>query len=136
MMAREGDEGMSGAMGFRSRRVAAAVCAVGLCLLIVTTAGLAGCAATPADTIVIRDLRFEPLELSVAKGATVTWLNKDQIPVQIQSDDFGTTPTVPGQFSSEPLNPGESFQHTFADAGEFKYSDPFHPYIAGMVTVR
>jgi plastocyanin len=117
-------------------RGAAVAWALGLCVLVATVVALAGCAAPPAGTIVLQDLRFEPSELTVTKGTTVTWLNKDQIPVQIQSDDFGATPEVPGQFSSEPLNPGESFTHTFDTAGEFGYSDPFHPYITGKVTVR
>jgi plastocyanin len=95
----------------------------------------AGCAA-PANTVTIHDLHFDPGDVTVAKGTAITWRNSDQIPVQIQSDDFGTTPTVPGQFSSLPLNPGETFTHTFDDTGKFGYSDPFHPYITGTVTVK
>jgi plastocyanin len=106
-------------------------------LVVVAVAGLAGCGVNPPQgTVVIHDLQFDPPAVAVAKGTTVTWVNKDQIPVQIQSDDFGTTPTVPGQFASEPLNPGESYTHTFADVGTFTYGDPFHPYIKGSVVVK
>jgi plastocyanin len=98
-------------------------------------ADAAGISAAPG-TIVIHDLQFDPAEVTVTKGASITWVNKDEIPVQVQSDSFGTTPTVPGQFSSEPLNPGESFTQSFNDAGTFTYSDPFHPYMTGSVVVK
>jgi plastocyanin len=111
-------------------------CLVGACL-VVGAALLAGCAVTPQPgTVIIHDLQFDPPAVTVAKGTAVTWTNQDQIPVQIQTDSFGATPTVPGQFSSEPLNPGESYSHTFADTGTFDYSDPFHPYITGSVVVK
>jgi plastocyanin len=110
---------------------------VGACLVLAAAALLAGCAVSPPPgTVIIHDLAFDPPSVTVAKGSAVTWINKDQIPVQIQTDSFGTTPTVPGQFSSEPLNPGESYTYTFADTGTFTYSDPFHPYIAGSVVVK
>jgi plastocyanin len=117
--------------------MAACVVVLGACLLLAAVAALSGCGVKPQPgTIVIHDLQFDPPSVAVAKGSKVTWTNSDQIPVQIQTDSFGTTPTVPGQFSSEPLNPGESYTHTFDDAGTFTYSDPFHPYMTGSVAVK
>jgi plastocyanin len=116
-----------------SRRAWLCLLALAVCAL--ALGALAGCTAPP-NTVMIHDLVFDPGAVTVAKGTTITWQNKDEIPVQIQSDDFGTTPTVPGQFSSEPLNPGETYTHTFDDAGSFGYSDPFHPFIKGTVVVK
>jgi plastocyanin len=123
--------------GRGSRTTLTVACIVGACLIVAAAALLSGCAVNPpAGTVVIHDLEFDPSAVTVSKGTRVTWSNQDQIPVQIQTDSFGTTPTVPGQFSSEPLNPGESYTHTFADVGTFTYSDPFHPYMTGSVVVK
>jgi plastocyanin len=106
-------------------------------LVVAVVALLAGCGVNPpAGTIVIHDLQFDPPAVTISKGQTVTWTNQDQMGVQVQSDSFGTSPTVPGQFSSDPLSPGDSYTHTFDTAGTFTYGDPFHPYITGAVTVR
>jgi plastocyanin len=132
-----GDAGARRVKASASRGTAILACLAGVCLVLAAAALLTGCAVTPpAGTVIIHDLEFDPPAVTVAKGATVTWVNRDQIPVQIQTDDYGATPPVPGQFSSEPLNPGESYSHTFADTGTFSYSDPFHPYIKGSVSVR
>jgi plastocyanin len=121
------------ASNWRSKRWALVVVVVA----VLAAAVVGGCVSHPPEgTIYVQDLAFDPSAVTVTKGSTITWTNKDQIPVQIQTDDFGTTPTVPGQFSSEPLNPGESFTHTFTDAGKFTYSDPFHPYMTGSVAVK
>jgi plastocyanin len=99
-------------------------------------AAIAGCAGRRPDTVTIHDLKFDPQTLTVAKGTTVTWVNKDQIPVQVQSDDFGAKGAPAGQFSSEPLNPEESYTLRFDNTGEFTYADPFHPYMKGTIIVK
>jgi plastocyanin len=106
--------------------------------VVVAAAGLlAGCGVHPPEgTIVVHDLQFDPPAVTVAKGQTITWTNQDQIAVLVRSASFGASPTVPGQFSSDPLNPGDSYTHTFDTAGTFTYGDPFHPYITGAVTVK
>jgi plastocyanin len=120
-----------------ARRVRGWLPALITVLLIVIATGLAACAVHPPEgTVIIHDLQFDPPAITVARGTTVTWTNQDQIPVQIQTGSFGASPTVPGQFSSEPLNPDESYTHTFTDSGKFEYSDPFHPYITGSVIVK
>jgi plastocyanin len=137
MKARSADTEVRGVKRARSQWMAVVVFGISACLLLVAASVLSGCGVRPQQgTIVIHDLQFDPPSVAVAKGSKVTWINSDQIPVQIQTDSFGTTPTVPGQFSSEPLDPGESFSYTFSDTGTFTYSDPFHPYMTGSVAVK
>jgi plastocyanin len=122
-------------VGRRNWRVAFR--AIALCgIAVLVAVSLTGCGGAKPGTVTIHDLKFDPSSVTVSKGSSVTWVNEDQIPVQIQSDDFGTAGAAPGQFSSEPLNPGESFTQKFDTAGKYTYSDPFHPYMTGAVEVR
>jgi plastocyanin len=105
-------------------------------IMALAAAALAGCSQHPADTVIIHDLQFDPTVITVSTGTTVTWVNKDQIPVQVQSDNYDASTPAPGQFSSEPLNPKDEFSLRFDATGDYPYFDPFHPYITGTVVVR
>jgi plastocyanin len=119
-------------------------------LLVLTVAALlalfalAACIGLPGapggDNVVIQDLKFIPSQLTVQKGAKVTWTNNDQTAHTITSDDFpdpGTTQTPPpGAFTSKVLNPGESFSHKFDQAGTVGYHCQIHPYLKGQVLVK
>ncbi|MDS0280889.1 cupredoxin domain-containing protein [Haloarcula onubensis] len=112
-------------------------------------AGLAGCggsssADTPAgsgtenDTLVemTDDLAFEPSELTVSVGDTVTWENTGSVPhsVTAYEDELpdGATYFASGGFDSESaardnyptegaVGADETYEHTFETAGEFPY---------------
>ncbi len=73
----------------------------------------------------ISDFAFDPSTLSVDKGTTVVWTNKDSVPHSIVGDNF----------SSSPLNPGESYTYTFTSVGSFAYNCSFHPQMKGYVIV-
>src|SRR5512143_1596475 len=55
---------------------------------------------------------FQPAELSVKVGTTVTWTNRDDIPHTVVSA---------GKFRSKPLDTDDKFSFTFTDAGDYKY---------------
>jgi plastocyanin len=106
---------------------------------------LAACAGQPPqpskpDTVVIASLRFNPRTVTVSKGATVTWTNKDATAHTVTSDDFpdptSTSTPPPGSFTSKVLNPGDSFSHTFDKAGRFGYHCQIHGYLTGTVVVK
>ncbi len=105
-------------------------------LAAVLAIGLLGCAAAKPNTVSIHDLQFDPHSMPVAKGTTVTWVNNDEAAHTITTDDFGTKGAAPGQFSSDPLNPGDSFTHTFDTVGTFNYHCTIHPYIKGTIIVQ
>lgn len=121
-------------MSNRRARVAA-LAVVGL-LAAVLAAGLVACAAPKPNLVTIHDLQFDPGSMTAAKGTTVTWINNDEAAHTITTDDFGTKGAPLGQFSSDPLNPGDSFTHTFDTTGEFKYHCTIHPYIKGTIIVK
>ena len=77
---------------------------------------------------------YSPLNLEILVGTTVTWVNEDNVPHNIQSqDEFGKVTDV---FNSPPLNTGERFEFTFEEEEVYNYFCSFHPWRVGLVTVK
>jgi plastocyanin len=83
--------------------------------------------AGSVSTVTIVDFSFSPADITVAPGTVVTWTNNDSVP--------HTATAADGSFDSGNLSPGESFNHTFSDAGAFAYACQYHPNMKGTVTV-
>ena len=113
-------------------RLAAVLCAAVL--------ALAGCAspsseadaasgsgAAAADTVTMaKSYIFEPSEITVEPGATVTWVNED---------NFTHTVRIADEVIGEAA-PGESITHEFTDTGSFDYDCSLHPQdMRGVVNV-
>jgi len=86
----------------------------------------------------LTDTAFQPNPVQVSVGDTVTWTNDDSQPHTVTSGSNG----VPdGKFDSSPnFNPllslGQTFEHTFTEAGEYPYYCALHPNIVvGTVSV-
>ena len=76
---------------------------------------------------------YSPLNLEVPVGSTVTWVNDDSVPHNIQSmDEKGNVIQL---FNSPPMNTGDRFEFTFEEAGVYNYFCSFHPWRVGLVTV-
>ena len=84
-------------------------------------------AAAPA-TVEIRDMHFEPAELTISAGTTVTWHNEDKSPHTVT--DRGRV------FRSSALDTGDGFSYTFAAPGEFSYFCTLHPMMVGKIVVK
>lgn len=69
---------------------------------------------------------FNPANLTVAAGASVTWTNRDTVKHTTQS---GTT-------WSADLEPGASFSRTFAARGTFGYRCTIHTGMTGTIVVQ
>jgi plastocyanin len=65
-----------------------------------------------------KSYRFEPAVIEVGPGATVTWTNDDSFTHTIRFDD---------EDEAAELEPGETFERTFADSGAFHYVCTLHP---------
>ena len=115
-------------------------------IMLVLTCTFSGCtsthpvqtipSATPApperlNTIAIKNFSFNPENLTITTGTTVTWLNQDEAIHQIDSDA-----KVPVAFSSDSLAHGASFQFTFTRLGTFTYHCTYHPTMKGTVIVE
>jgi plastocyanin len=76
---------------------------------------------------------YSPLNLEIPVGTTVTWINDDSVPHNIQS--IGEEGKVIQLFNSPPLNTGDRFEFTFEELGIYNYFCSFHPWRVGVVTV-
>lgn len=70
---------------------------------------------------------YQPANLTVAAGQTVTWRNFGLGPHTVTSST--------GLFDSGRLNGGESFAYTFSSAGTYLYACAIHPEMKGEVVV-
>jgi plastocyanin len=102
---------------------------VALCFLVVLVSGPAAGAQQQDQMamVSIENFAFNPPNISVAPGTTVTWVNNDTVP--------HTTTASDGTWDSETLQPGESFSFTFDTPGTFPYFCEIHPFMTGTVTV-
>ena len=79
------------------------------------------------NTVMINHFVFEPQELIVDIGATVTWKHNDNVVHTIVSL---------GLFESETLNRGDEFTFTFSEKGEYDYYCSIHPSMTGKIIVK
>jgi plastocyanin len=77
----------------------------------------------------IQGMAFQPTNLTVNVGQTVTWVNKDSAPHTVTSSDGGP-------LDSGTLNSSASYQMTFDKAGTYNYYCKFHPGMRATVTVK
>src|SRR5215218_6277341 len=76
----------------------------------------------------IGDNFFDPPDVAVEPGSTITWTNKGDEPHTVTADD--------GSFDSERLNPGDSYTVAFGGQGTVTYHCEIHPdEMRGSVTV-
>jgi plastocyanin len=76
----------------------------------------------------IDNFSFGPQTVTVPVGATVTWINRDDIPHTVVSTD--------GLFNSKVRDTDEKFSYTFAKAGTYPYYCSVHPKMTGKVVVQ
>ena len=112
-------------MFWLGRRFALAVAAV---LLLVGRRGSPAAAEHAAGDD--RRFRVRPGTLTVKRGTTVTWTNKDDEPHTVVSE------ADPKLWKSPPLDTDDSFSFTFNEAGTYKYFCSVHPRMQGTVVVE
>jgi plastocyanin len=105
----------------------AVVCASGL-LPGAGDGATATAAAKPAThTVDIEGTKFEPETLTVKRGDTVVWVNKDPFP---------HTATAKGVFDSHSIAPNGSWKYTPRKAGEYVYICTLHPNMKATLKVE
>jgi plastocyanin len=98
------------------------------CVLLAACTGPAGppdhdAAATP---VAIEGFTFTPDRLTVPVGSRVVFHQRD--------DSVHTVDFEDGIGSGDLAN-GETFEHTFSEAGTYAYACFFHPSMTGAITV-
>jgi plastocyanin len=82
----------------------------------------------------MQNIQFEPADLTINAGETVTWTNDEAVPHDVDGSGPG------GNFSSGPeggMNEGDTYDFTFDEPGTYDYVCRVHaPGMAGTVTVR
>jgi amicyanin len=76
----------------------------------------------------IDNFTFNPQQLTIKAGATVTWTNKDDIPHTIAA--------VTKQFKSKALDTGDAYSFTFTTPGTYAYFCSLHPHMTGTIVVE
>ena len=97
--------------------------------LAIATALLSSTRARAAEDVKVSidNFTFEPKDLTVKVGTTVTWTNRDDIPHTVVSA---------GKFRSKTMDTDGTFSFTFEAAGEYKYFCSLHPHMTGSVKVE
>jgi plastocyanin len=106
------------------RRIGAALLAGALAVFVLVVGGVPGAAeAESSHTVRITHGRFSPSEISVAVGDTVTWSNDDHDGHSVTADDgsFDSHPGCSEDDTSQCLPEGETWSHTFTEAGRYPY---------------
>jgi plastocyanin len=98
--------------------------------IVSTHPGLAARAADgPASAqIKIDNFTFGPTNLTVASGTTVTWINNDDVPHTVVSDDK--------VFKSKALDTDDKFSYTFTKPGTYNYFCSVHPKMTAKIVVK
>jgi plastocyanin len=97
------------------------------------TAGISLAYAQQEESVSVVDDAYQPREIEVDEGATVTWTNN--------GDSTHTVTSSDGDFdASGDMDPGDSFSVTFEDSGDYDYYCEYHGSaggegMAGTVTV-
>jgi plastocyanin len=90
-------------------------------------AGLAPVIAAGDTTVKIDNFTFEPGELTVKAGTTVTWINQDDIPHTVVATGHA--------FRSKALDTDDKFSFTFPTPGSYEYFCSLHPHMKATIVV-
>jgi len=80
-----------------------------------------------ARTVVIEGMKFAPATLTVKRGDTVVWQNRDLVP---------HTATARGAFDSGPIAAGASWRHVATRAGRYEVVCTLHPGMTSTLVVE
>lgn len=100
-------------------------------ILVVFISGCTGQKTEPqpstTDKVDIIGFAFDPANIAINKGTTVTWTNKDSAQ--------HTVTEINNTFSSGILTQGQVYTYTFNGTGTYEYQCHIHPNMKGKVIV-
>ena len=100
---------------------------------------------TQAVTVEIKNLQFVPIELVVAAGTTINWLNLDPLDHDVtsgvsvlgrQTREMKQTKFPDDKFASGLFGKDKTFSVTFEEKGEYKNYCNIHPFMVAKILVR
>jgi len=114
-----------------ARRIAEFLALTGTLLLMASASAslvLIAERSTAPNVITIESFAFAPERLTVTAGTTVTWINRDETPHTVVSNDK--------TIRSAGLDTGNRFQYRFTTPGTFFYHCSLHPQMTGTIIVQ
>ena len=78
--------------------------------------------------VIMTNRSYDPQQVTVKVGATVTWVNQDSPQHDVVADN--------GEFKSSLFDKGGTFSFTFTKAGTYPYHCSIHPGMNGTVVVQ
>ncbi len=100
---------------------------------------------TQAVAVGIKNLQFVPIELVVAAGTTINWLNLDPLDHDVtsgvsvlgrQTRDMKQTKFPDEKFASGLFGKDKTFSVTLEEKGEYKYYCNIHPFMIAKIVVQ
>ncbi len=85
-------------------------------------------ASPPTAAIQIDNFSFTPATLTVKAGTQITWINSDDIPHTVVSEDQA--------FKSKVLDTNDAFTFRLTRPGTYSYFCSIHPKMRGKVVVE
>ncbi len=86
-----------------------------------------GAPVTGVTQVNMQNFAYQPANMQVRAGTTVTWTNQDNVPHSVTFKN--------GMKDSGLLFQGQSFSYTFNTPGTYQYYCTVHPYMVATVTV-
>jgi plastocyanin len=111
------------------RITAAAIALFGLAAAGKVSTVHAQTATSTGSEVKIDNFTFAPKDLTIPAGTVVRWINRDDIPHTVVSDDKTT-------FKSKALDTDDSFSYTFTKPGTYSYFCSIHPKMTAKVIVQ
>jgi len=117
--------------------VGVAVVAIATLFAVGRVLSVRGSQASPAQSsqdrgeevkVTIDNFSFTPQDITVKAGTTVTWVNQDDVPHTVVSNEK--------KFKSKALDTDDKFSFTFNDPGTYEYYCSVHPKMTAKVTVK
>jgi plastocyanin len=96
--------------------------------LLYPAAVLSASPAAATHTVVMEGTAFVPATLTVRRGDTVVWVNKDMFPHTATAQD--------GSFDSGAFAPNRTWKYMAAKNGTFPYVCTLHPTMKGVLVVE
>ncbi len=86
-------------------------------------------AAVEGNRVGMKDLQFEPKDITVKAGEKITWVNEESVPHNVVNTQEGQQP------KSELFNEGGTYAFTPTKAGKISYVCTIHPGMEGSLDV-
>ena len=83
--------------------------------------------ASTAETVTIMNLSFDPKDVTISVGGTVTWVNSGNMQHNVRAKDASGADVF-----DETLNDGQMYTHTFTAAGVYAIDDRINASFDGL----